>query len=134
MRRFTFTAILLAAFLASASMASAQVSIGIRIGPPPAPRVVRVAPRRPGPDYIFVQGYWYPVGNHYKWHNGYWTRAPYPGARWVAPRYEGRQYFNGYWEGDRGRLEHDHRSDRNRNRDYRNDRDDRRNDRRDDRR
>src|SRR5258708_28879704 len=42
-----------------------QVSVGIRIGPPPPPRVVRVVPRAPGPDYVWVEGYWYPVGNHY---------------------------------------------------------------------
>jgi len=52
-------------------------------------------------------------------HAGYWTRLPYAGARWVAPRYEGQRYYTGYWEGDRGRVEHDHRWDRDRNRDYR---------------
>jgi len=24
----------------------------------------------------------YPVGRHYRWHRGYWTRPPYHGARW----------------------------------------------------
>jgi hypothetical protein len=57
-----------------AAGAFAQVSIGIQIGPPPPPRVVRVQPARPGTDFIWVEGYWHPVGNHYKWHNGYWTR------------------------------------------------------------
>src|SRR5262245_21461074 len=68
--------------------AFAQVSIGIRIGPPPRPRVVRVVPARPGPDYSWIDGYWYPVGTRYVWHSGYWTRAPYPAARWIAPRFE----------------------------------------------
>jgi len=27
-------------------------------------------------------------------------------------------FFEGYWEGDRGRNNHDHRWDRDRNRDY----------------
>ena len=97
----------------------AQVSFGIRIGPPPPQRVVRVLPARPGPDYVWVDGYWYPVGQHWKWHKGYWTQAPYSGARWLQPRYEGGQYFAGYWEGNRGRLEHDHHWDRDRYRDYR---------------
>src|ERR1019366_4545878 len=75
----------LALALLGGSMLSAQVSIGIRIGPPPAPRVIRAHPVAPGPDYIWVDGYWYPVGGHYKWHEGYWSRPPYPGAVWVAP-------------------------------------------------
>ena len=95
----------------------AQVSLGIRIGPPPAPRVLRVRPASPGPDYVWVDGYWYPVGRRYQWHEGYWTRPPYAGARWVAPHHDGEQFFEGYWEGDRGRFEHDHRWDRDADRD-----------------
>ena len=98
---------------------SGQVSIGIQIGPPPPPRVVRVLPPRPDPEYLWVEGYWYPVGNHYKWHAGYWSRPVYAGARWVAPHYEGGRYFNGYWDGDGGRREHDHRWDRDSHRDDR---------------
>ena len=104
--------------LGVASVADAQVSIGIRIGPPPAPRVVHVTPARPGPDYVWVAGYWYPSGNRYAWHDGYWTREPYAGARWVAPRYEGDRYYAGYWDGSRGRVEHDHHWDHDKKRDY----------------
>jgi hypothetical protein len=104
----------------AAASAFAQISIGIQIGAPPPPRVVRVLPARPGPDFMWVEGYWYPVGSRYKWHDGYWTRPVYPAARWVAPHYEGGRYFAGYWDGDRGRREHDHGWDRDRrNRDYR---------------
>lgn len=109
--------LLIAAFAAGSSLFG-QVSLGIRIGPPPAPRVLRVRPVAPGPGYFWVDGYWYPVGGHYHWHTGYWTRPPYDGAVWVGPHYEGGQFFNGYWNGPRGRLEHDHRWDRERNRDY----------------
>ena len=105
--------------LTGISAFGAQISIGIRIGPPPRPRVVRVVPRSPGPEFFWVEGYWYPVGNHYKWHDGYWTRPPYPGARWIAPRHDGQQFFMGYWEGERGRLEHDHRWDKDKNKDFR---------------
>jgi len=111
------TGLLALMLLALGSGVDAQVSIGIRIGPPPAPRVVRVQPPRPGPSHVWIEGYWYPVGRHYKWHNGYWTQPPYEGARWVAPHHDGQQYFGGYWEGDRGRVEHDHRWDRDKNRD-----------------
>jgi hypothetical protein len=106
-----------------ASPAHAQISFGIQIGPPPRPRVYRVAPR-PGPEFVWVEGYWYPEGRSYKWENGYWTRPPYEGAYWVEPYYLGGRYVGGYWESPRGRFDHDHRWDRERQRD------DRRNDRR----
>jgi hypothetical protein len=119
--RFTLLATML---LLGTYGANAQIGVGIRIGPPPGPRVVHVAPARPGPEYIWVDGYWYPVHGHYRWHEGYWTLPPYPGARWVGPRHDGGLYFEGYWEGDRGRFEHrhewdhDHYRDRDRYRDH----------------
>jgi len=125
MRSFARTTILLALMLvAVGSAVSAQVSFGIRIGPPPAPRVIRVQPPRPGSDFAWVDGYWYPVGQKYTWHAGYWTRPPYIGASWVAPHHDGEQFFQGYWNGDHGRIEHDHHTDRQKARDDR--RDDRR--------
>ena len=101
---------------------AAEVNFGIRIGPPPPPRVVAVRPVAPGPDYVWVDGYWYPVSGHYRWHEGYWSRPAYGGYHWVAPRHDGERYYNGYWDGERGRVEHDHRWDRDRNRDYREER------------
>jgi hypothetical protein len=106
------------ALLTAGSVVEAQVSLGIRIGPPPAERVLRVQPASPGPDFTWIGGYWYPVGNRYTWHNGYWTRPAYAGARWVAPRHDGERFYAGYWDGDRGRLEHDHHSDGHRERDF----------------
>jgi hypothetical protein len=110
---------LLVLMLLVGGFAFSQVSIGIRIGAPPPPRVVRVLPPSPGPEFTWVEGYWYPVGKHYSWHAGYWTRPLYPGARWVAPRHDGERYFNGYWDGDRGRREHDHHWDNDHGRDFR---------------
>lgn len=111
--RATFFASML---LTSVSITRAQVSIGIVIGAPPPSRVVRDLPPRPAPEFTWVEGYWYPVGKHYKWHEGYWTRPPYEGARWVAPHHDGERFFTGYWDGDHGRLEHDHRWDHERDR------------------
>ncbi len=108
------TMLLLAAvLLGGVSVSHAQVSLGIRIGPPPRARVLRVQPRSPGPGYLWVGGYWYPVGRQYKWHEGYYTQPPYAGARWVEPRHDGQQFFAGYWDGDHGRVEHDHKWDKN---------------------
>jgi len=96
----------MALMLVAAGAAFAQFNIGVRIGAPPPARVVRVQPQSPGADYAFVNGYWYPVGNHYKWHEGYYTRPPYSGARWVEPHHDGQQYYQGYWDGDRGQTGH----------------------------
>src|SRR5690242_4577779 len=98
MRKILQTVAISAFVLASASMVHAQgISFGIRIGEPPAPRAYRV-PAQPGPDYVWVEGYQYPQGSRYAWHNGYWTRPPYEGAYWVAPYYSGGRYFTGQWE------------------------------------
>jgi hypothetical protein len=113
---------LLAALVLTAGLGfAADVSVGIRFGAPPAPRVVRVRPVAPGPGYFWVDGYWYPNGRRYVWHDGYWTRPPHAGYRWIAPRYEGGMFYQGYWDGDRGRFDHDHAWDRDRQ--WRDDRD-----------
>lgn len=114
---------LLAAALGSAPAAFGQVSIGVSIGPPPAPRVIRVRPRQPGPDFMWVDGYWYAERGRWIWHNGYWTRAPFGGARWVAPRYEGGRFIAGFWDGPGGRVDHDHHWDKDKRRDFDHDRD-----------
>ena len=102
--------------LVPAATVHAQISFGIRIGEPPPPRAYRV-PARPGPDYVWVEGYQYPEGGHYKWHNGYWTRPPYQVAYWVEPYHTGGRYYAGRWEGARGNVAHDHRWDRSKQHD-----------------
>ncbi len=103
--------------LAAASSASAQVSFNVHIGPPPPPVAYHV-PAMPGPGYVWVEGYQYPQGSHYRWHDGYWTRPPYAGAYWVAPYHTGSQYYAGRWEGSRGNVNHNHSWDHNPQRDY----------------
>ena len=115
MRRILQAALL----LAFAPAAQAQISFDVQLGtPPPAPRAYRVPPQ-PGPDYVWVDGYWYPENGQYRWHGGYWTRPPYPDAYWVAPYYQDNEYYTGHWEGTRGDVHHDHSWDRNRQRDER---------------
>ena len=49
-------------------------SIGIGIGvpgywsPPPPPVVYYAPPPCPDPAYTWIEGYWYPVGPRYHWH------------------------------------------------------------------
>jgi hypothetical protein len=89
----------------------AQISVGVRIGPPPRVRE-QVQPRSPGEGYSWIAGYYYPVGGKYKWHDGYWTRPVYEGAHWVEPHHDGKEFFEGYWDGDHGRVNHDHKWDK----------------------
>jgi WXXGXW repeat (2 copies) len=115
MTRVTKIALLAGMLLLGASVTHAQGSVGIKIGPPPFPRIVSSAGQvRPGKDFVWIGGYWYPVEGHYVWRDGYWTRRPYPGADWVPPHHNGQLYFPGYWEGKRARAERDRRSDRDR--------------------
>jgi len=114
------TLLLAGALFTGAPAAFSQVSIGIQIGAPPQPRVIAVRPPCPDPEddeYVWIDGYWYPVDGHYYWHRGYWTRPPYVGAVWVTPYYEESRYYGGYWRGPHGRFEHDHHWDHDRERD-----------------
>ena len=122
MKRLISAFCLATMLLSGGVAAAAQVSIGVHIGPPPPQRVVRVVPYRPGPDFVWVAGYWYPVRNHYAWRNGYWARPPYRDARWIAPRYERGQFYDGYWERDHDRRNRDY-DRRDHDRDWRGDRD-----------
>jgi hypothetical protein len=107
----------LATLLLSGGVASAaQVSFGIRIGPPPQERAVRFVPRQPAPGYIWVDGHWYTQRGRYVWREGYWAKPSYRDSYWVAPWYENGRYHEGRWDRwDRG-------ADRGRDRDRDNDR------------
>ena len=118
MRRLLQTSAVLALLLLVAPAAHAQVSFSFSVGtPPPArPRAYRVAPR-PGPEYHWVEGYWYPRNGRWLWHDGYWTRPPFAESFWVEPYWNGGRYFEGYWDTPRGHYDDDHRWDRDRGRD-----------------
>jgi len=105
---------LLALMLLAGATAFARphVFIGVGFGyrpvypayaPPPvvayAPPVVAAAyaPPAPGPGFVWIAGYRYPVGAGWGWHAGYWARRPFAGAVWVGPRYFGGHYHAGYW-------------------------------------
>ena len=77
------------------------MGISVRIGPPVLP--VYAQPVCPGPDYIWVPGYWaYDYDDEdYYWVPGTWVIAPEPGLLWT-PGYWGWSdgfYFwrAGYW-------------------------------------
>jgi hypothetical protein len=116
MRIKLMSSALFAFLVGTGTVVSAQVSVGVVIGRPPAPVVIEEPPppprtyvveARPSAEFVWVEGYWAPQGRHYRWHNGYWTRPPYAGAYWVEPYYYRGSYIAGYWEG--GRRDHDRR-------------------------
>jgi hypothetical protein len=117
MKGFLIITLLVATMLTCMSAFGAEFSIGIMIGTPPPPPVVRIMPACPGPEFVWIAGYWYPAGSYYRWHDGYWTQPPYRMARWVGPSYDGQRYYSGYWE--RGRAWNTHERNWNRNRNHR---------------
>jgi hypothetical protein len=72
--------------IASPLLADISLNIGIDAGPPPPPREVIVA--SPGPDYVWVGGFWDGAPGHYTWVRGHWDRPPHGYAHWAAPRWE----------------------------------------------
>jgi WXXGXW repeat (2 copies) len=87
--------------LALPKVASAQISVGIsvRVGPPALP--VYAQPICPGPDYIWVPGYWAYGPDGYYWVPGTWVVAPEPGYLWT-PGWWGFEnsvyvWHPGYW-------------------------------------
>jgi hypothetical protein len=87
--------------LAAAVAVPSFAQVSIYIGTPPPPIRYEAPPPAPGPNFVWIEGYWAPQGHHYKWVAGRWDRAPYPGAYWVHPHYdhydEGWQMHEGYW-------------------------------------
>ena len=69
-------------------------------GKPPAPRYER-RPVSPGPDYVWVGGFWDWDGAHWRWISGRWELRAQPQAYWIAPRYihsgHGYIYEPGHW-------------------------------------
>ena len=121
MRKILQTLAFTMVLFASASAADAQVTFGVQVGQPPAPRAYAV-PRQPASDYMWIEGYWYPQagkGSHYAWHNGYWTRPPYQGAYWVEPYYIRGNYYEGRWENGQHGYGHNHGWDKSKQRDER---------------
>lgn len=89
-----------AVVVAPTPSSAAQLSVAIRIGPPPLP--VYAQPVCPGPGYIWTPGYWaYDPVDGYYWVPGTWALAPAPGLLWT-PGYWGWGgggfiWHAGYW-------------------------------------
>ena len=98
MKRVVLTALMAGAFLLT-GCAGGYVGYYAPVPPPPM-RVEAYGPR-PGPGYVWVNGYWGYRANAYAWNGGRWMLPP-PGRRvWVAGRWEphgGRyRWREGHW-------------------------------------
>ncbi len=67
---------------------------------PPPPRA-EVRPRRPGPMFVWVPGYWAWGHGRFAWVSGHWDRPPHHGGVWVeghwAPRHHQWVWVPGHW-------------------------------------
>ncbi|MEO8432791.1 MAG: YXWGXW repeat-containing protein [Acidobacteriota bacterium] len=67
---------------------------------PPAVRTEYVG-AAPGPDYLWVRGYWRWDGAAYGWVPGHFDRRPRERARWVDGRWkhtrQGWLWIDGHW-------------------------------------
>jgi hypothetical protein len=95
-KRLLVTAVLIAPLF----IAAARVDLGIAVGtpppPPPATAVITPVGPAPGPEYIWVPGYWDWVGGSWVWVDGRWMLPPHRRAIWVAPAIEFRLH-RGHW-------------------------------------
>lgn len=72
------------------TMAFADVSISVNIGPPELPDYPQ--PEIPGPGYLWTPGYWAYGPEGYYWVPGTWVLPPQPGVLWTP----------GFWAFDVG--------------------------------
>lgn len=97
---FKFVALLgIVCLLMVPSVSLGAVVISVRIAPPLLP--VYVQPLCPGPDYLWMPGYWAWEPDGYFWVPGTWVLAPEPGLLWT-PGYWGfvsglYLWHPGYW-------------------------------------
>jgi hypothetical protein len=105
-RMMDFMVLVVAAMVTAAcETAGAGGALYVQSGPPPVRyEVVTVSP---GPEFVWISGYWAWSGAQYAWVSGRWERPPTGYTAWVSPRYERREggwyYRPGHWGGGHGR-------------------------------
>jgi hypothetical protein len=87
------------ALAAASAPSSAQINLGIRVGPPKA----RIEVRTPTPvaGSVWIPGYYVYNGGRsdYDWTPGRWQVPPAPKQVWIAPRYRRNGNHYDYYEG-----------------------------------
>lgn len=71
----------------------------VTVEPPPPVVETRVA--APGPDFVWISGYWDWAGGRHVWIGGRWERPPQGAHAWTEPRWEKRGgsyvFVRGVW-------------------------------------
>lgn len=67
----------------------------------PPPPQTEVIVERPGPQYVWIGGYWRPWNRRWIWNPGRWDRPHAGFSVWLPPTYEHRRdgwfYVEGRW-------------------------------------
>ena len=75
-----------------------DAEVVVEAPPPPRVEIVGVAP---GPDFIWIGGFWGWDHGRYVWREGRWGHGPYRGARWEGGHWDhvrgGHVWVEGRW-------------------------------------
>jgi hypothetical protein len=66
------------------------------VGSAPPPAIVETVVVSPGPEYVWVPGYWRWYGHSWGWIRGAWVIPPHHGVVWVEGRW-GRRFGRVMW-------------------------------------
>ncbi len=112
-KRVAISVMMVALAVLGGAPASAQVRLGVDLGAvrihiapeaPPRPRGERKLPQ-PGPNHVWIAGYWDRRGDQWAWAPGRWEEPAQRDSRWIRPQYrqEGRayRYESGHWSHQR---------------------------------
>ena len=78
-----------------------STTVEVAEGSEPPPPVVEQVVVSPGPDYVWVAGFWAWHHRHWDWVRGHWDLPPRRGAIWVTAHWEHHGWrtvwVDGYW-------------------------------------
>jgi hypothetical protein len=78
---------------------SPQVRVYVQVGPPRP--LVEYRPVAPGPEFVWMAGYYHWTGRSHEWVAGHWERAPRPRAQWAPGQWKhdrrGWYFVDGHW-------------------------------------
>jgi len=97
--RAAFAALVLSAISLTATVCAPGVGMYVQTGPPlPPAEVIAV---QPGPEYLWVPGYYDYAGGSYVWVSGRWAVPPHGYHAWVPARWvhedKGWRFEKGHW-------------------------------------
>jgi len=74
------------------------IRVAPRTDPPQRRRIIKT--RKPGPNYIWIEGHWVWKNGTWRWRNGYWVKKK-KGKVWIPGRWSVRNgrkvWVKGHW-------------------------------------